>query len=312
MDLALPLATHQQHMLSGARAEPGGLHWGHVYGALAGVDLPALLAFYFVVSDTISGTDDIHHHTIDLARDFLAWAGPSHNIHVVRESAIRCELDPIVREIERQVPRSWLEKCHPHRQQLSSGAYKGSIGDYWFPVHQAAFTLGLGVSTVCFNDDNAFVTSFARDVGRRISNNGDGLFSPRLIQRWPGHLIGANGLRMAKANQNTLSICADEPAIRRFVGRLVGLGVGTGDPEDSLASPAEVALADLAGLRPGDLGRSSARARAEVLSSSMADRAREVRRARSELSGAYVEQMLHSGAAHALDRIREVIAQWVV
>lgn len=310
MDAPRELKWNGLHCLSGARAKPGGLHWGHAYGALAEVDLPSVQAFFFVVTDTTSLSKDRFPDAIGIAKDFLAWTGRSENVHVVLESEIRSTLDPFVVEIERLIPRRWLEGAHPHRGQINDGTFQGTIGDYSFPVHQAAFTLGLGVERVCFNDDNAFVTTFARRVGRRISRDKGSLAEPRLLTRSPSNLVGGNGLRMCKANKNTLSLFADRDVIRKYVGRIVGLGVGSGDPDNSTASAAEVGLAQLCGIGPSICNESSARERTAILTTSMAALSASAGELRENLDGDAVRECLTSGAETATFRILEVIERW--
>lgn len=310
MDTPPELRWDGLHCLSGARAKPGGLHWGHAYGALAEVRLPSIQAFFFVVTDTTSVSKDRSLDAIGIARDFLAWTGTSEKVHVLLESEIRSALDPIVIEIERLVPRSWLEGAHPHRAKISDGTFQGTIGDYSFPVHQAAFTLGLGVERVCFNDDNAFVTTFARRSGRRISRDRGQLAEPRLLDRFPSNLIGGNGLRMCKANKNTVSLFADRDAIRKYVGRIVGLGVGSGNPEGSTASAAELGLAQLCGISSSICSEPDARERTAILTTGMTALSESAAHLRDSLDADAVRDCLTSGAETARVRILEVIKRW--
>lgn len=310
MDAPGELRWDGLHCLSGARAKPGGLHWGHAYGALAEVELSSVQAFFFVVTDTTSSSKDGSLDSIGIARDFLAWTGRSKNVHVLLESEIRSTLDPIVIEIERLVPRRWLEGAHPHRGRINDGTFQGTIGDFSFPVHQAAFTLGLGVERVCFNDDNAFVTTFARRAGRRISRDRGQLAEPRLLTRFPSNLIGGNGLRMCKANGNTVSLFADRDAIRKYVGRIVGLGVGSGKPDNSTASSAEVGLAKLCGIGPSICYEPNARERTAILTTGMTALSESAGHLRDSLDTDAVRECLTSGAETANLRILEVIERW--
>jgi len=171
-------------------------------------------------------------------------------------------------EIERATGLSRLEKHHPHRRQLrGDGAYRGTIGDLIFPLHQAGYLLGLGTQIACYNDDNAFVVDFTRSVGRTILA-GRSQDLPTLRVRNPGHLLGRNGMRMCKANRNALGLLASPSEIRRFVGSVVGRGVGDSDPTASIQSGAELGLAALLSLSPRDLD-GDARSRTYVLTESM-------------------------------------------
>lgn len=309
MDVVPNLTIENRHCLSGARAEPGGLHWGHAYGATAGVDVQKAAAYYFVIGDT-STTAEAKENSHQTATDFLAWINLLGNVHVVLESEIRAALDPLVVEIERLVPRRWLETAHPHRREIVERTFNGSIGDYIFPVHQAAFTLGLGVEVVCFNDDNAFVTDFARRVGKRISRGSSPLVEPWLFERVPPNLIGGNGTRMCKANRNTVSIFADPSIIRRYVKKVVGLSVGDGDPKDCSASTTEVALATLTGIGASELESRDAFERMNILTGGMVSRAEAASQIRNSIEGEVVEERLLMGVSAAEARIAEVLSLW--
>ena len=104
-----------------------------------------------------------------------------------------------------------------------------------FPIHQAAFLLGLGCTLACFNDDNKDLVAFARQVSKSLRQRRDIEIArmPYLIDRMPGRLNSWDDRRMAKKNRNYLPIDASRPEVIRFARKLVGSAVPPGEAFDS-------------------------------------------------------------------------------
>ncbi len=231
-------------LTGGCRAQPGGVHWGHAYGSFSGVQMSAQDRFVFVISDTVGTPRSCDSYAFEIAQQILSWPLDGW-MAVCRESRIRPSLARLALEIERTIGLSRLQKYHPHRREIrGSGRYRGSIGDLIFPLHQASYLIGIGTNIACYNDDNSFVVAFTREVARRLRKD-SAWEEPKLSPRDPGHLIGRDGRRMCKGNRNALSLHADAPSVRRYVGSLVGRGVGDGDPSEQVASKQELGLAQL-------------------------------------------------------------------
>ncbi len=245
--------------VGGCRAQGGGLHLGHFYGCFYGVYLRVDTSYYFVISDCISGSRvSVAASTVDVCLDVLSLplVVPAGSVHVVRESGLRSALAPITAAIESVVSYGLLRSAHPHHARLKRGGYGGSISDLIFPVHQAAFLLGLGCTTACYNDDNLDVVRFARECARRANSmyESSALNAElQLILHKPSKLLGFDGRKMAKGHQNFLQLTASRSAVSRFARRFVGRSLGPdGDVHDAPCGDAEIGLANVAGVASVD------------------------------------------------------------
>jgi len=242
-------------LLGGCRASPGGLHLGHFYGTFHRVGFKDGDTLYFVISDCIDESDDvISRATVDIYYDIVAAAHQHVRMLPVRESRLRSTLAYFTAQIERVVPVTTLIRAHPHRKQIRTGSYPRSSGDFTFPIHQSAFLLGINPAFACFNDDNALVVELARWIARRLNQRFGSTLEAgiQLPPRTPGRLNSWDGRRMAKVNQNTLSLSAGDAAVVRFVNLLIGRNVADRDNFiNSTASPIELCYLDLVGARVG-------------------------------------------------------------
>lgn len=219
-------------LVGGCRPLGGGLHLGHLYGCLTSLELADDDLYYFVISDCVVGDhSQIELSTREICLDVMAWLGDRKRVCLVRESRLRSALRPLVTALEGTTSLRLVEAAHPHRSSLRAGQYRGSLGDFLFPIHQTSFLLGLGCNVACYNDDNRTIVDLARKCARKVNrlHNRDTLDeSVCLIPRSPGRLLGADGRRMTKANQNCLMLDSDRPRVERFIKKLVGHAVGTG------------------------------------------------------------------------------------
>jgi tryptophanyl-tRNA synthetase len=294
-------------LVGGCRATPGGLHLGHVYGCFSDVSLEPDESYVFVVSDMQAvSMDSLRSATLKICLDVLAWTDSDSQVYLVRESALRQSLTPIVDLIERIMPVSLLEAAHPHRSQIKLGAYRGSIGDYMFPVHQASFLLGLGCTLACFNDDNRLVVEFAQKTARRLNRHLErDVFAAHLelLERVPTRLHGYDGLRMSKTNCNPLFLDAAEGQIRRYVRRTIGLATGNHLPIDApKALDFEVACARIVGGDDSWLAISDEVARINLLSELLCKRFahfRDIRQSLATTGDLAVQDALRRGELRA-------------
>lgn len=218
----------QRILVGGCRAHRGGLHLGHVYGCFSDIAEFKEELYFFVVSDCAE-TDvaSSERSMLEICLDVLALI-PDRRIVLVRESRIRSSLAPLTTAIEQLLPIRLLEAAHPHRKLIKAGAYRGSVGDLVFPVHQASYLVGLGCRVACYNDDNANAVAFARECARRVNRWAGRRFledSVELVSRSPSRLLGLDGRRMSKSNDNFLSLTEREASVRRYVRRALGRAV---------------------------------------------------------------------------------------
>ena len=146
--------------VGGCRASPGGLHLGHVYGCMIGVPQNSLL--YFVLSDCLSGTIAEMESVINAAADALAVSNLLQlDIRIVRESILRPHLAPIFHFLLRSLSFRLLAEAHPPKSQAKALGFSGTVDDFLFPIHQAAYLLGLSCGVACYNDDNSRYVNIA-------------------------------------------------------------------------------------------------------------------------------------------------------
>lgn len=213
-------------LLSGCRAASGGLHLGHYYGCLYALPPVANAQMLFVINDCLQGPEeDIRTSTQLVAEDVLAvaaWA--ARPVTLLRESRVREYLSSILLELCSATSFRLLAEVHPRSHDVKAGGFAGSVSEYLFPLHQAAYTLGLGIDIACFNDDNSRFVDFTRKVARRCNKRfGRHLRTDtKLFPRVPGRLPGWDGRRMAKANGNTLPLRAAAAEVEMFARKLVG------------------------------------------------------------------------------------------
>lgn len=209
--------------VGGCRASPGGLHLGHVYGCMVGVPQHALL--FFVLSDCLSGEIVQMEPVIHAASDALAVSNMLQlDIRVVRESVLRPHLTQTLNYLLRGLSFRLLAEAHPPKAQAKSLGFSGTVDDFLFPVHQAAYLLGLDCKIACYNDDNSRYVDLARKAARRCNKLYGTAFSEHisLLAKDPPRLRSWDGRRMAKGYNNVLHLSATLNEIHKFAERLVG------------------------------------------------------------------------------------------
>jgi tyrosyl-tRNA synthetase len=126
---------------------------------------------------------------------------------------------------------SEMVSTHPLKDQVRTGIDGLVLSDFLYPVHQAAFMLGLNAQVALFNDDNAPAINYARRTARKI-NRRLALAIPsrlELLGRVPSRLVGSDGQRMSKSNGNALPLSASHSRVRAFARALGEYFISTGD-----------------------------------------------------------------------------------
>ena len=231
--------------VSGCRAQPGGLHLGHVYGCFANIPVNSNVSF--VISDVLGSQVVNKEISLGVASDVVAISKHmGFSVGLARESAIR-ELTGILAEnLVRFVSFREIAEVHPPKAAVKTLGYSGSLNDFLFPIYQAAYLLALQAETACYNDDNSRFVDLARRLARRINASKGTLFiqSLELIHRTPTRLLGWDGRRMSKGNRNYLSVAASDREILRFSQRLVGRA-SSGEEDFDLSPPTGIERAYL-------------------------------------------------------------------
>lgn len=209
-------------LVSGCRAEPGGLHLGHVYGCLQ--ELPIGRSdLYFVIDDTCSPRVDPQSIT-DIAFDVLASRPKGVNVRVVRATRLQDVLQPLVREILWHTTWPQLRIGHPKIVSLRDNTYNDTLQDLLFPIRDSSRLIGLGCDIACYNDDNLRLVHFTTKLQRRI-RKAMGVpeyhDTPRLRLREPGRLLSYDGTKMAKGRNNALLLSASPNEVSLFAKRMV-------------------------------------------------------------------------------------------
>lgn len=296
--------------VGGCRSQPGGLHWGHVFGCFADLDMEEADTYFFIVSDGVGRGPSDRNDTARIAREALAWVSFDPRVYVVSESSLQRELLPLAELVQREVPLSWLQAAHPHRQRVRTGNYRGSIADFLFPIRQATYILGLRADVACYNDDNALVVKFAADCADRLMARGATpyLTIPELMPRGIARLPGRNGERMCKANQNTLPLLAPVGDVRKYVSAVVGRAIGTGVPMNpSEVTSIEHALFRLLAFDDVDRSNPDGHVRIESLTTAFGRRIGALAEALGQVSERDAADALELGRQVAIQRIRELV-----
>jgi hypothetical protein len=212
----------QLKTIGGCRLATGGLHFGHLHGCF----LPRASGvrpsnYVFVISDCVSGGKPGRATLRRMLLDVYACEPYVGGLRVVRESSIRPYLRPLLEKMTFHLTARSLMQVHPQRARIFLPGSADTVNDLMFPIHQAAFLAGLLGSTVFMNDDNLDLVRFARKIiTRSIPNFQKGALP--VIHTGPApRLLGAKGLRMAKANQNTLEVFSPTENIKRYFTRAI-------------------------------------------------------------------------------------------
>jgi tryptophanyl-tRNA synthetase len=209
-------------LLAGCRASQGGLHLGHVYGCLQDLP-PGRDTLYFVIDDTYTARVG-PTAVADIALDALACAPTGVDVRPVRSSRLQGSLQPIVRELYRNVTWPQLRAAHPRHKDIRDNAYVEDLQDLLFPIRDAARLIGMRCDIACFNDDNVRFVDFARRSARRIRKNRgltENLDIPHLRLRRPGRLLSFDGQKMARDKKNALFVSATTDQVALFAKRVV-------------------------------------------------------------------------------------------
>jgi hypothetical protein len=194
--------------------------------------VPRSVTLYFVLSDCLTEGIDTETSVMNVAADAIA-VGSLLNLDIkpVRESILRPQLSKLFQCLLLGASFRLLAEAHPPKAQIKSSGYSGTVDEFLFPIHQAAYLLGLGCSVACYNDDNSRYVDLTRKIARR-TNGICGLTlnsQIALLAKDPPRLRSWDGRRMAKAYNNTLCVRSSSSEIQRFAERLVGR-VTAGDP----------------------------------------------------------------------------------
>ena len=291
-----------QTFVGGCRSLPGGLHLGHIYGCMLGV--PRSVTLYFVLSDCLTEGMGTEASIVDVAADSLA-VGSFMNLDIkpVRESILRPQLSNLFQCLLSGSNFRLLAEAHPPKAQIKNSGFAGTVDEFLFPIHQAAYLLGLGCSIACYNDDNSRYVDLTRKIARR-TNEICGLTlnsQIALLAKDPPRLRSWDGRRMAKTYNNTLHVRSSSSEIQRFAERLVGRASG-GDPGFDTSGQSELERLYLStfGSR---LFQSSAlgRERIGILVQALTEWCRNVELC--QRTPDEVIECLHSSEAHAIERI---------
>lgn len=211
-------------LVGGCRVALGGLHLGHVVGCfIKAFEVNNFDTFYFVLSDLHSGSRQAGREGLwNQVAGALALL-PDPRLAVVRESALRPSLQLLTEHLLSATTLNQLEDVHPDKRAIKLRQSHVLVSDFLFPVHQAAYMLGLGASAILMNDDNSRYVDLARRLARRINRAADFRLNESLyLERKPvPRLLGPDYKRMAKKAGNTLQIDADNERVSRFVGQLI-------------------------------------------------------------------------------------------
>ena len=225
--------------MSGCRVAPGGMHLGHVYGCFHGFKSQVDGEYFFVLSDC--GAGNAEQNLVDTAHAGIAAASIHQipNAMFVRESKIRPYLYDIFHRLLDCSTVADLRSTHPRGDDMLSGKISPSVSEFLFPCHQASFMLGLQANIAVFNDDNKAFVNYARRLARRAAQRWQQAkpVVPLLIERDFGRLLGWNGNRMSKANDNVLLLASTHPKVWRFAQNFVRHYLV--NPSPTLARPYE-------------------------------------------------------------------------
>jgi hypothetical protein len=163
------------------------------------------------------------------------------DIRPVRESVLRPYLSPLFQCLLEGTSFRLLAEAHPPKAQIKSSGFTGTVDEFLFPIHQAAYLLGLGCGIACYNDDNSRYVDLTRKIARR-TNAIRGLTLNAhiaLLAKDPSRLRSWDGRRMAKSYNNTLSVCATPGETQKFAERMVGRA-NAGDPSFDTCSQSDL------------------------------------------------------------------------
>lgn len=214
-------------IISGARLGRGGLHLGHYLGCLSPLSAIPLAdaTYFFVIGDTSPAhrilDKELDSDLIAMISDLLA-SQYGERIKVVLESRIQFEAPILLNTLCEIVTFNQIYSRHPNRLRIKAGDPLISIGDFIFILYEIYRFLAIDANYVFMNTDNLKFVDFARQVARKFNNMyGKSLSEPRLEHGIFPRLLGYNGQKMAKANNNCIFLAESRESLETKTHKLV-------------------------------------------------------------------------------------------
>ncbi len=218
-------------LTGGARLAGGGLHLGHLVGALLPMlDFSGSYEYTFVIKDTepLSWKMKAESNAtkpgvlFDMLTDVLSLPF-SERIRITTTSRILRHCFHLYSLLLDLVTFNTLVTTHFKKVEFRERALPVSVKNFLFPVDEVAILFALRTDYLVSNDDNLRVVRFARDIGRRLQRYefGNQITLPELRHhRRTPRLLGFDYRRMCKAHQNTIGVSASSSLLAKQAAQL--------------------------------------------------------------------------------------------
>jgi tryptophanyl-tRNA synthetase len=201
-------------ILSGVQPS-GALHLGNYFGmmqrAVALQDQGE--SFYFIADyhalTTVSKPEVLRHHTLEVARAFLACGVDPQRTVFFRQSAIP-EVHELAWLLSIVTPMGLLERAHSYKDKLAKGL-SATHGLFAYPVLMAADILLYQADRVPVGKDQKQHLEIARDLAQKFNEHYGPVFrvpEPDILGE-VAVVPGIDGEKMSKSYDNTLELFGD-------------------------------------------------------------------------------------------------------
>jgi len=228
-------------VLSGIQPS-GRLHIGNYFGAMRQhLQLEAENEAYYFIADYHALTSnpdpqDIGHHTLDVAMDYLALGLNPDKTVFWRQSDVP-EILELSWLLSCVTPMGLLQRCVSFKDKVAQGL-NANHGLFSYPVLQAADILSVKANLVPVGADQKQHIEVTRDIATRFNMTYGELFplpEPGIIES-VAVVPGIDGRKMSKSYNNTIEIFAQEKQTKKQIMRIVTDSSPVEAPKDPDAS----------------------------------------------------------------------------
>jgi len=202
--------------VSGCRLNDGRLHLGHYLGCFHPTKSHLVTEIFFVIQDTETNTvAGIPPAEAPLALILSQLYSLPIDARVIPclQSAIFPVYSPLYDYARASLTARALETVHPKKDDLRAPANL-VLRNYLFPIDQAVQFLAFGAEAIFMNDDNVRFVRLAKRLYRKLPTSKKARIPcPRLITKPAPRLLGSDGMKMAKAQNNCIFLLDDEHTI---------------------------------------------------------------------------------------------------